>query len=111
MAEQIFQWAGMILVYIIAFIIAGVVLITVFEKLECYFDRVIYRIESNAVRQLAGKILRDSYWFSEDPATMRLLQLMGEELADRASYDVSQLRDAWRNSRQLDSRMREALNE
>lgn len=96
MSELIFKWAGMILLYIVGITAFFFGLVSLAESLKGYFDRVIYRIESNAVRQLAGKILRDHYWFSEDPVTAHLLQTLGKELADSANYDVSLLRDSWR---------------
>lgn len=72
------------------------------------WERVRDREEKEAVEiaalRLGSHLKTYSWWFSEDPATMQLLQSIGEsiEASGECSFDVTELRKEWRHFREKD---------
>lgn len=56
-------------------------------------------------KELADDIRRQSYWFSEDPKTMKALQILAAHVqgTDGGHIDIQRIRDQWRNANETNN--------
>lgn len=67
------------------------------SELTDLYTRHHYRGKREGRQELGANLVRESYWFSEDPATAHLLNILGQELMSNGDYNVSSLRDSWQD--------------
>ncbi len=53
-----------------------------------------------AMQDICNRMMSDSWWFSEDPATMNLLQRIATDVNDAGWSEINSRREEWRKERQ-----------
>lgn len=81
--------------------VMGVVLLFCMWCLACAcaewaMKRFFWKMDSAFRHEFAGRLMRASWWFSEDEKTMRALQLYAESIST-GTTDPSAIRDKWRS--------------
>lgn len=56
------------------------------------------RAKEKAAKQIGQNLLNESYWFSESKEAFTALNMIGIEMTHTGSFNVSEIRDAWRKS-------------
>jgi hypothetical protein len=94
---------GCVVIVAISVAIITVCLFGIVELLGKLQERQDGKTRQLAASDLGKDMLVNSYWFSEDEATMNLLKLIGNSLVRSrcCSFDPNKIRDEWRKNREL----------
>lgn len=101
MSEFVLQNIGAIVVLAITTLVACIGLIALGSWLIAVWEKHIAKVEYRGAQKFGERLITGSWWFSEDPATSKLLHKIGENATLGYGFDVSQIRDLWREDRNL----------
>ena len=96
MIQLIFAWIGTIAVTAILCMSFMGLVGYVMETACGLWDRWKWMHEEVTSRRVGGRILSESYWFSESKPAMYAQQAIGEALRDGDGIRISEARDTWR---------------
>lgn len=99
MRASLLENVGLFLVVSVAMLIAAIALILIGNYLKNLWAEHIARVEYRGAQKFGQRLIRDSYWFSEDKPTMELLKKIGEDATLGYGWSVSNIRDVWRHDR------------
>lgn len=93
----VFAWMGVL----VAVLLSGTLLVGTFgwavETCKNFYVHLSYKAEELARRDVGTRLIRESYWYSEDEPVMAALQIIGKNLAQQGYVNISDCRDEWRN--------------
>jgi hypothetical protein len=89
---QIMGWLAIIGIICIAIMLLLCLLCDCASRLA---KPIIWRLDAASRRDIASKMMADSWWFSESPETQTALHMYADKIITQRG-DTSELRDRWR---------------
>jgi hypothetical protein len=112
MAQIVFEWIGIIVISV--FVVALLLLAFGYacnEVKELYFAHA-RKMQLEGMKEVGLRMHDIAWWFSEDPPTMKLLQVIGQEVARSGAFNsVWNLREDWRKQREPKDEVADASGE
>lgn len=93
--HKLFEAVGVAVVVMVLIALVGLLWGYIKWLLNQRRDKIYEEGVREGYERMKSRIMTDSYWLSEDKATMNLIQNM-------LTQDISQARDTWRRQRELD---------
>lgn len=91
-----FAWFGAVLAVLIALAVLAIAISLAADSLQKLWDRWQYRHEELVIRRIGTRLVQECHWLSENDAAMHALEAVGAAMRDRATWDISNVRERWR---------------
>ena len=87
---------GYVVIGAIALGAIAVLIVLIVQQIERLLNLRYEDAQRSAMLRMSARFVQDSYWFSEDEPTMKLLQQLANDMTTHGWSDVGPLREKWR---------------